>query len=264
MRIFRGATAGCSWPQTGPLALGRLSRPHMGAASADTSARPSKVTGTQAALYTHKLHKSHFQYEMWKPRFITIKNRWKNTNPHFKKGTTPVCTTESYKVTLSRLSLLQRSRQHGGGCSHTPPSTHLSPLHPHVRAQSAHTGAWAAPETGVSMGKGDRRCLPADSETPLLEEEVVILEVILWKITKWGAPFQERQDHREQKWIPALAAMWLVNRCSNKEDHTTRHTESRNTVAGTSLAGQCWLLHPRSVTFLEKWCCLNYDVLPKK
>lgn len=51
----------------------------------------------------------------------------KNTNPHFKKVTTQVHTTKLYKVTLSKFSLLQRSRQHTGSwwlLFHTVHSTH--------------------------------------------------------------------------------------------------------------------------------------------
>lgn len=43
---------------------------------------------------------------------ITLKNGWKNINPHFTKGTTQVHTTKLYEVTSSKFRLLQRWRQH--------------------------------------------------------------------------------------------------------------------------------------------------------
>lgn len=140
-------------------------------------------------------------------RLITTKkNRWENTNLHFKKGTTQVHTTKLYKVTLSKFSLLQRSRQRtrSWGFCFTPfvALTLFSTAFTHpCRERSVYT-QWCLTFPGshsiirkldTSIKKVKRGHLPSDYKIPLLEEDTIVFEDMLWKnhIKMKRAPFQQ-------------------------------------------------------------------------
>lgn len=88
--------------------------------------RPSKITFSQTLALLGKIYNSNYFFLNHTQINYHLKDG-KNTNPYFKKGTTQIHTTKLCKVTLSKFSLLQRSRQHTRSWRllfHTIHSTH--------------------------------------------------------------------------------------------------------------------------------------------